>query len=256
MKMFGKKIIAGTIAASFLIGGAAVVHNQAFADTTSTSSASASTSVSDQTYKADKAQRPDGRMGFRGGINFMQEAATILGIDEATLKASLKDGKTLVQLAQEKGITEDDLVQKLAAAETKAIDTAVSEGKLTQEQADKMKTGLADRLKQMVENKRAEGMGGPGGPKGHGPGGFFGKPGALEEILGVTQDELKTGLAAGKSIAEIAQEKGISKEELISKLKDSMTEQITQFVDRKGQPGDGKSRGAKQQDKTTTTTQQ
>ncbi|TVY07644.1 hypothetical protein [Paenibacillus cremeus] len=185
----------------------------------------------------------DGRGGFMSGAPgfgagpIFKSLATIIGTDEATIQTELKAGKTIAQIAQEKAnLSEDALIQKLTEVETKSIDNAVTAGKLKQEQADKMKAGLADRLKKEVENKMQ--FGGKGqGPRGgmqHPGFGLGGSPDSIAKIIGITTDELNTQLKDGKSLAEIADAKGITKDQLISKLKDNMTDELTKLVDRKG----------------------
>ncbi|OXM86305.1 hypothetical protein [Paenibacillus rigui] len=179
---------------------------------------------------------PEG--GPRGGGKLVEEAATILGVEQSVIQDELKAGKTLAQIAQEKAsLSEDDFLAKLVAAETAAIDAEVTAGKLTQDQADKRKENLSDRLKKEIENAGI-GKGGPGGFGGeHGKGGgFFGNQENLATLLGLTKEELQTELKAGKSLAEIAEAKGISKDSLISQIKDSLTDQITKMVDSKKQP--------------------
>ncbi|TBL80601.1 hypothetical protein [Paenibacillus thalictri] len=255
MKNIGRKIMTGTIAASLLFGGAAFVHNSAYA---------ADKTVTTDSQQAGKAQggmkdrggsRQEGGMqgggNFRGGgSSVFKEVATLLGSDEKTIMESLQSGKTLVEIAQAAGITEDVLLEKLTASETQTIDAAVSSGKMTQEQADKLKSGLAERLKQQVENTKQQGAGGqmkdgkgPSGQqkdgKGPGPGmpgmGMLGGPKEMAELTGITEDELKTGFEAGKSLAEIAAEKGITRDQLISTLQASLTEQLGKMVDQKHQ---------------------
>jgi uncharacterized protein YidB (DUF937 family) len=231
MKSISKKILAGTIAASLLAGGYGLLHNQAFADTSGTSAdqnASSASSSNHHTGFGDHSKRHE---GFRGSI--IQETATILGVDQSAVTDALKQGKTLAQIAQEKGLSEDDFLQKVTAAETKAIDDALTAGKITQDQADKQKSGLSDRLKQMIENTKPEGDFHGKGHDGFGP---WENYEAVSQILGMTEQELKTEVQAGKSLAEVAQEKGISEDQLISKLKDSMTDRLKQFVENKRQP--------------------
>jgi hypothetical protein len=219
MKSIGKKILTGTIAATFLIGGAGLLHNtQANAATTATSAVQSSNASTNDHVK-------------RGhGSNLIQEAATILGVDQTTITDQLKQGQTLVQVAQGKGMTEDVLLQKLTDAENQSIDAAVTAGTITQAQADKKKSGLAARLKKEVENTEQH--------NGHEKGGFTDKA-TLSQILGITQQELTTNLQAGQSLAEIAQAKGINEDQLISNIKDSMTNKLKQYVEKKDQPEAG-----------------
>ncbi|OPH59337.1 hypothetical protein BC351_20730 [Paenibacillus ferrarius] len=178
---------------------------------------------------------PGGDRGGKGhGSNLIEQTATILGVEQSVVQDAVKSGKTLAAFAVEKGITEADYVAKLAAAETTSINAEVTAGKLTQDQADKMLSGLSERITKQVESTRPE-----GGPEGRGgghggPGGQFGNPELLTTILGVTQDELRTELEAGKSIVDIATAKGISEDDLISKIKDGMTDSIKKQVEQKG----------------------
>ena len=94
-----------------------------------------------------------------------------------------------------------------------ALKGLVSDGTLTQSQADKVATTLDEKLP-----KR-----GPGGPgmRMHREGPFGGPhlhPVDVAKVLGLTPAELRTQLEAGKTLAQIAQAQGISKATLIDKL--------------------------------------
>ncbi|WP_248923971.1 hypothetical protein [Paenibacillus hamazuiensis] len=239
MKTVNKKILTGTLAASILLGGGltGAIYNTAFAAADGTS-ASAPVNA-DAGMAASNNAVPGHGQGKRGGghdgfrvVNVEKETASILGVDETSIRDQQAQGKTLLQIAQDKGVTEDVLMQKLTAAANTSIDAAVTTGTLTQEQADQQKSALADRLKQEVsEIRQNEGR---GHGKGDGRFGSFTDPAALSQILGMTETELNTELQAGKSLAEIAEAKGIAKDQLIGKIKDSMTDKITQFIDKKG----------------------
>ncbi|MBP1157391.1 MULTISPECIES: hypothetical protein [unclassified Paenibacillus] len=235
MKKIGKKMITGTLIASFVLGVGFVgtLHNQVFANEATSTNASIQKPDGGSAW-GDKGR---GKMhhgerggGFRGN-NVVEQTATLLGVEQSVIMEALKEDKTLLQIAQEKGLSEEDYLQKLTDAQTAAIDAQLTAGTLTQEKADQIKSGLSDRLKQQIEKK---GFGGKGPGRGKMPFGHLGNPEELTEILGVTQEELTAGLQAGKSLAEIAEAKGITKEELVSKLKDGMTDQLNQFVDQKG----------------------
>src|SRR4051812_43334499 len=86
-----------------------------------------------------------------------------------------------------------------------ALSGLVSNGTITQAQADKVASTLDSTLPE-------RGFGGHGG---------FGRGAALDtaaSVIGVTSDELRTQLEAGKTLAEIASAKGISQADLVSKL--------------------------------------
>ncbi|WP_310502117.1 hypothetical protein, partial [Paenibacillus qinlingensis] len=185
-----------------------------------------------------------GQMGNRGGFhggNVIKETATILGVEESAVQEALKADKTLAAFAVEKGLTKEDYLSKLVAAETANLTAEVTAGKLTQEKADEIIKGLSDQLTKQIDSTGFKGgfPGGKGGPAGPGgPGGFgigpIGNPELITTILGITQDELRTELESGKSLVDIATAKGISEDDLISKIKDGMTDAIKKAVEEKG----------------------
>ncbi|ULL19056.1 hypothetical protein DVH26_34280 [Paenibacillus sp. H1-7] len=173
-----------------------------------------------------------GGKGPENGHGIFEEAATVIGVEQSVILDELKQGKTLAQIAQEKaGLSQEDLIAKLTAAETASIDEAVTAGKLTQEEATKKKEGIADRVKKMVENGMKFGQFDGFGKR---PIGSMASPETLATVIGITKEQLTTELQAGKSLVEIAQANGITEDQLISKLKDSMTDTIKQFVESKG----------------------
>lgn len=86
-----------------------------------------------------------------------------------------------------------------------ALAGLVTDGTITQAQADKVASTLAAQA--------------PPGGRGHGPGGP-GRvaPETVAKILGMTVDELRTAEQSGKTLAQIAATKGISKADLVSRL--------------------------------------
>ena len=96
-----------------------------------------------------------------------------------------------------------------------ALSGLVTDGTLTQAQADKVASTLDSKL----PGKGPFG----GGHGGFGPGGFggpgrFGGLSDAASVIGITKDALRTGLESGKTLAQLAQTKGISKADLISRL--------------------------------------
>ncbi len=255
-RKLNRKVLITTLAASVLLGGGAfsLLQSDVLAETATTQTQSSDNTVPDKAMK-DTMRRDGGgdKHGFKGGLGgiggkgLIQETATILGVDEKTLSEQVRAGQTLLQIAQAAGLTEAAYLEKLVAAETTKINEQLSAGKITQAQADQIKAELTERLKQSISSAQPVGGDrGPGGPKGHGgPGGhgkggggigFLGSTDTLTSALGMTKEELKAAQDAGKSLSEIAAEKGITEESLISKLKDGLTEQLKKFVQNKREP--------------------
>jgi len=81
---------------------------------------------------------PPGRgygLGFLDRVT-LQRAATLLGTTPADLAAQLQQGKSLAQLAQAKGVTEQALTDNILQPIKDQLALQVKYGYLTQEQAD------------------------------------------------------------------------------------------------------------------------
>ncbi|WP_409343069.1 hypothetical protein [Paenibacillus sp. MBLB4367] len=171
----------------------------------------------------------------------LDKAAEVLGLSVEDLKKELKADKSLADVAKEKGIAVDTLTAALIEERNAGIDKTVEAGKLTAEQAVTVKEKIAEQVKQAVEQKGLKGIEGDHG-RGFGPGpgkmgGALGIHAPLDkvaEIVGLSVDDLKKELEGGKSIADIAQEKGISKDQLIAKLQELTKPALEKFVDQKG----------------------
>lgn len=120
-----------------------------------------------------------GRGHGKGGRIALDAAATTLGMTEEELVAQLRDGRSLADLAAEKGVAVEDLAAALTAAAEERLAEKVAEGELTQEEADAKKAELAERIAAAIERE-----GFPG--RGHGPGG---RPGAPEDEVEAPAEE-------------------------------------------------------------------
>jgi len=126
------------------------------------------------------------------------------------------------RLGVEPQALEDALENALAAR----IDAAVAAGRLTEEQAAEMK--------QRLEDGQLPLFGGRGGPEHHGLGlGLHG--GELVDsaaaYLGVTEDELRSQLGDGKSLADVAAAEGKSVAGLKAALRSAAKEKLDDAVE-------------------------
>lgn len=143
---------------------------------------------------------------FRPGLgqSGLEAIAKALNVSVEDLRASLKLGKTLADLAEEKNVPLKGLKDAADAAQKAAvrerIEQAVKDGKLTREQADWMLKGLDS------------GYAFQGGKFG----GLVPRKGAPEaglaeaaKVLGMTTDELSLQLWGGRTLADLAKQKGV-----------------------------------------------
>jgi hypothetical protein len=132
-------------------------------------------------------------------------AATGIGTPQEESKAVVADA------AKQLGVTPGELSRALKKALENRVDAAVAAGKLTKEQGDAIKARIEAEDYPMLGGL---GFGRHGGPGMHG----FGHLAAAATYLGVTEAELQTQLAAGKSLADVAKAKGKSVDGLVSAL--------------------------------------
>jgi polyhydroxyalkanoate synthesis regulator phasin len=96
---------------------------------------------------------PPGERGHRGGVRVMDAAATVLGMGVDDLMTELKNGKSLADVAEAKGISVEKLTDDLLAQVKTQLDGLVSDGKLTQEQADNIYTQTESNIDQIVSDQ-------------------------------------------------------------------------------------------------------
>ena len=114
--------------------------------------------------------------GPRGGphehFGELDAAASYLGLTEAELETQLESGKSLAQVAKDRGKSVDGLIQALVDQATKRLDAAVAAGRLTKAQEQQILSGLKQRITDFVNGVRDRehdfrfdrGFAGPPGP--------------------------------------------------------------------------------------------
>jgi hypothetical protein len=140
-------------------------------------------------------------------------------------------------LAKHLGISTEKLQDATKAAAIDQIDAALADGKITKEQADAAKERIQSGDAPLLLGPRfRDGGPGFGFRQGFGPGpgfGFhhFGDIGAAAaDYLGLTEAQLHEQLRAGKSLAQIATDKGKSTDGLKKALHDAVKEDLAAAV--------------------------
>src|SRR5438552_8172906 len=141
--------------------------------------------------------------GFQFGFGFFgadaSKLADFLGISQDQLKTELgASNATLASVAQAHGKSRDDLKSFLTDQAKTQLDQAVSNGKITQQQADSMLSGLQSRLDTLIDHSppffkgkmMMPGMGAPKPPTTPGTGTGLELPGRGSPYRGVTSAAL------------------------------------------------------------------
>lgn len=107
-------------------------------------------------------------MARRGAPEWAGDSAVAAGILNLTveeLHAQRLAGSSLAQIAQNQGISEDSLIAQLLDARKSTVAQLLTDGKITQAQADYMLANMAEHIKTMVERTNV----GPAPFRGQGP---------------------------------------------------------------------------------------
>jgi hypothetical protein len=83
----------------------------------------------------------------------LEAAAEYLGMTQAQLQEALEDGKTLAQVAKDKGKSVDGLVDALVEGAEQKLQDAVEAGRLTEAEKREMLDGLRDRITDLVNGR-------------------------------------------------------------------------------------------------------
>ena len=98
--------------------------------------------------------RPGGRRGNYGGLLWdykNQALAEVLGITPDELKSRLESGERMLDIISKQGLTLEQFQSKMLEAATKFVNQAVKDGKITQEEAN--------RILELIKNRNGLGLG-------------------------------------------------------------------------------------------------
>ena len=123
--------------------------------------------------EALKARIDAGGLPFRfGGFGFhhgpfghflqLDAAASYLGLTETQLRDELGKGKTLAQIAKDRGKSVDGLIDAMTAEVKRHLDRAVDAGRLTRAQADEILREVEQRITDRVNGRAPSFRGFPG----------------------------------------------------------------------------------------------
>ena len=188
--------------------------------TTAVDPAAPSTGVTPAAPSVMKADRPSP----------LAAASKVLGITETELKTELEAGKSVADVAKAKNI---DLATVKAALLTEAkahIDAEVAAGKHTAAEGVAKLAEVTSRIDTMLTTAGlpARGPHGKGGQEGKGGGKFMSA--TLATTLKLTQEELKTQLHSGKSLADVAKAQSVDIADVKTVLTSDFTAHLAEEV--------------------------
>ncbi|HUP87477.1 MAG TPA: hypothetical protein VM143_17630 [Acidimicrobiales bacterium] len=179
----------------------------------------------------------------------IEAVAKALGLTVAELKTELTPGKSIADVAAAHGVDLQKVIDSLVADAKVHLAEEVAAGDLTQAEADARAAKLPERITELVNHARpldgpgdGDHKGGPGRPGDGVRKGGPGRPGdgrrdgakpnleAAASVLGLSPDELRTELEAGKSLATIAGEHNVAVGKVVEALVADANARLEQAV--------------------------
>jgi hypothetical protein len=157
-----KTVAAALITGSLLTGGAIGSALLGAGPATAQSSSSDSSSSSAPAPPAGDPGFRDGRHGPHPHPN-LDLAASTIGVTADDLRSALESGQSVADVATAHNVDPQTVIDALVADAQSKLDERVTNGDLTQEQADAIKADLPQRIADFVNHAGLpEGPGGPG----------------------------------------------------------------------------------------------
>lgn len=155
----------------------------------------------------------------RGGEK-IETVAEQLGMDEADLRIALRNGATVAELAEAAGVDIDAIADALVAEAEAHLADHVADGRFTEDEAAERLADLEERIDAFLSGEATfgdRGFGDKGFGRGHRGGSHLGMDlSAVTDLLGLEPTELREALAAGATIAELAEANGSSADAVIA----------------------------------------
>lgn len=156
--------------------------------------------------------------------NAIDVVAELLNMTPAELRAEIKAGNRLIEIAEARGIDKADVAEAVYGVGVDRVELALANGVLTQDQADRLLARLAKgrdacanegrcnfrRLRQKIRQFHRQ----------------FRRISPVAEVLGMTTADLIEKLRSGQTIETIAAEQGITMDELATSVYDHVLDQV------------------------------
>ena len=171
--------------------------------------------------------------GPRAEDALVSAAASLTGLTTQDVMTQLQAGQSLTQIATANGKTAADVIAAARAALSTQLQQAVTDGKITQAQADAQLANFDTTAPQIVADTALDVRGGPGFGFGRGPAGLDGANvliNAAASVTGLTAQEIDTQLQSGQTLAQIAQSQSKTADDVIAAARSALTTQLQQAV--------------------------
>ncbi|MEA3313843.1 MAG: hypothetical protein U9Q18_05660 [Caldisericota bacterium] len=162
-------LVALIIGGIILTGAGVVAAGSRNADRPTINSATYRFTGNEDCSEHKQGRESAGEYGFAGSArNIMEKIASYFGITKDALKAERRDGKSLTEIAEANGITQEELVNFITSSRTEQLQAFLDEGIVDQTRYETMLNAFSERVTEMVERTEIGPRSGAFGTSGHG----------------------------------------------------------------------------------------
>ncbi|KPL81180.1 hypothetical protein [Herpetosiphon geysericola] len=236
MKTIGKWLAIVAIAFSLVFVGGRLTNTSAQTpttpDSTTTQPATPDSTSVGPGFGLGKRGGRGGGMGQRGGMGIhhqlVEQTAALTKLTTADVHTKLVEGASLTEIATANGSSEQAVIDAAVAQLETKLNESVSSGKITEAQKTERLSNAKTEAPTLMNQKGVVGAKGPG----RGGRGQHLLVQATAEVTGLTVEQVKAEVQAGKTLEQVAQANGKTVDDIIANLRTKGEERLNTELER------------------------
>lgn len=235
MKTIGKWLAIVAIAFSLVFVGGRLTNTSAQTPTTPDSTTTQPTTPDSTTVSPDQGfgfGKRGGRGGPHGGKGIyhqlLEQTATLTKLSAADVRAKLVEGASLTEIATANGSSEQAVIDAAVAQLETKLNESVTSGKITEAQKTERVSNAKTEAPTLMNQKGVVGDKGPG----RGGRGQHLLVQATADVTGLTVEQVKAEVQAGKTLEQVAQANGKTVDDIIANLRTKGEERLNTELER------------------------
>lgn len=236
MKTIGKWLAIVAIAFSLVFVGGRLTNTSAQTPTTPDSTTTQPTTPDSTSvgpgFGFGKRGGRGGGMGQRGGMGIhhqlVEQTAALTKLTAADVRTKLVEGASLTEIATANGSSEQAVIDAAVAQLETKLSESVSSGKITEAQKTERVSNAKTEAPTLMNQKGVVGAKGPG----RGGRGQHLLVQATAEVTGLTVEQVKAEVQAGKTLEQVAQANDKTVDDIIANLRTKGEERLNTELER------------------------
>jgi hypothetical protein len=241
-KTLAKWAAISAIALALVLGGSAI--GRAVAQDPEPTAESTAQPTNPGTTAQPHGRGRGGRNRDKGGLAgkglkmaLLKQTVELTGLDQKDVVQQLRAGGSLTAIATANGSTEQAVIDAALAQITTRLDTAVSNGRITEAEKNELLSKARENAPTLMNETGSADLAGPGGrgDRGRHQGQHNGRQWLVQataEVTGLTPAEVRAEVQSGKSLEQVAQAHGKTADDIMAALRTRGEDVLNQQLER------------------------